>query len=188
MTLELKIIIAINILRGDLSLKIYIVGSIASGKSTLAKRISERTKIKFYGLDEVVHRSDNSSPWGNVKRPIEERNAIFSSIIQKENWIIEDVGRPCFEEGFKQADTVIILEPSTAVRNLRIITRWIKQNLCIEKCLYTPSLSMLKCMLKWSKDYDLEKDKLKERLTPYKNKVVSLKVNKEIRDYLKVNT
>jgi adenylate kinase family enzyme len=168
-------------------LKIYIVGSVASGKSTLAKRISKKTNILYHSLDEVVHQLDKYSQWGNSKRPTEERDLIFSSIMQKDNWIIEDVGRPCFEEGFKQAETIILLEPSTVVRNQRIILRWIRQNLGIEKCVYKPNLNMLRCMLQWSKDYDLGKDKLKERLTPYQNKVIILKSNRCINHYVSTN-
>ena len=43
---------------------------------------------------------------------------------------------------------------------------------------------MLKCMLRWSKDYDLGKDKLKERISPYQEKVVILKNNKNISKYI----
>lgn len=166
-------------------MKIYITGSIASGKTTLANKISEILSTDFFSLDEAVHKKDSSSPWGNVKRTPEERDAIFNSIISKDNWIIEDVGRPCFEEGFRQADTIILLEPETLIRNYRIVTRWLKQNLNIEKCIYKPGITMLKCMLKWSKDYDLGKDKLKERLIPYTNKTILINNKKELQSYLK---
>ncbi len=165
-------------------MKIYIVGSIASGKSTLAKQIAKMTNVEFYGLDNVVHQPDKSNPWGNSKRSIEERDAMFNSIIQKDNWVIEDVGRPCFEEGFRQANKIVLLEIANLVRNFRIILRWIKQNLGIEKCIYKPNYNMLKCMLQWSKDYDLGKDKLKERLYPYKDKVVILSNYKDIKSFL----
>lgn len=36
-------------------MKIYITGSVASGKSTLARRISQIIEIPCYHLDEVVH-------------------------------------------------------------------------------------------------------------------------------------
>ncbi len=165
-------------------MKIYIVGSVSSGKSTLAKKLSERLKIPCKSLDEVVHIHDKSSPWGNRKRQVEERDNLFYSVIQQPEWIIEDVGRPCFEEGLKRADIIVLLEIFTKVRNYRIIKRWIKQRLGIEKCIYNPRFDMLKCMLQWSKDYDAGKDKLKERVFQHQEKVITLRNNKDINEFL----
>lgn len=165
-------------------MKIYIVGSVSSGKSTLAKKMSKLLRIPYQSLDEIVHISDKTNPWGNRKRPIEERDSLFYSVIQKPSWIIEDTGRPCFEVGLKMTDTIILLEISPKLRNYRIIKRWIKQRLGIEKCIYKPRYKMLKCMLQWSKDYDEGKDNLKDRISPYKEKVITLKNNKDINVFL----
>ncbi len=97
-------------------MKIYIVGSVSSGKSTLAKKLSETLRIPYRSLDEVVHIPDKSNPWGNRKRKVEERDKLFYSVIQQPKWIIEDVGRACFEEGLKKADKIILLEISTKIR------------------------------------------------------------------------
>jgi adenylate kinase family enzyme len=161
-------------------MKIYIVGSVASGKTTLARKLSERQNIQYQSLDEVVHIPDKSNPWGNRKRQAEERDQLFCSIIQQSSWIIEDTGRPCFVEGLKEADTILLLEIPPIIRNYRIIKRWVKQRLGVEKCIYTPNFNMLKCMLQWSKDYDLGKDKLKERISPYQEKVIILKNKKAV--------
>lgn len=165
-------------------MKLYIVGSVASGKSTLAKKISKSVGVSNQSLDEIVHVSDKTNPWGNRKRSIEERDSLFYSVMQQPSWIIEDTGRPCFEEGLKMADTIILLEISPRLRNYRIIKRWIKQRLGIEKCIYKPRYGMLKCMLQWSKDYDEGKDNLKDRISPYKEKVITLKNSKDINKFL----
>jgi len=39
-------------------MKIYIVGAVASGKSTLAIQLSELIGVPYYALDEVVHIPD----------------------------------------------------------------------------------------------------------------------------------
>jgi len=165
-------------------MKIYIVGSVSSGKSTLAKKLSKTLKIPYQSLDEIVHIHDKSNPWGNRKREVEERDNLFYSVIKQPEWIIEDVGRPCFEEGLNRADTIVLLEIFTKVRNYRIIKRWIKQRLGIEKCIYTPRFEMLKCMLQWSKDYDAGKDKLKNRVLQHQKKVITLINNKDINEFL----
>lgn len=168
-------------------MKVYIVGSVASGKSTFAKRLSEILNIPYQSLDEVVHISDKSHPWGNRKRQVDERDNLFQSIIQQQRWIIEDVGRPCFEDGLKEADMIILLEVSTRIRDYRIIKRWIKQRLGIEKCIYKPGYKMLKGMFKWSRDYDTGKDGLKERIVTYQDKIINLRSNKDIDEFLGKN-
>ncbi len=165
-------------------MKIYIVGAVSSGKSTLAKKLSKASGIPFRSLDEVVHIPDSSNPWGNMKRQAEERDKLFSSIIQESDWIIEDVGRPCFEAGMKESDTIVLLEIPSSIRNFRIIKRWIRQRLGLEECFYTPSIKMLRSMLKWSRDYDLQKDGLKSRIDRYSGKVVKLGGNKDIEAFL----
>jgi len=165
-------------------MKIYIVGSVSSGKSTLAKKLSETLHIPYKSLDEVVHIPDKTNPWGNRKRQVKERDNLFCSVIQQKEWIIEDVGRPFYEEGFKKADTIILLEIPIKIRNFRIIKRWIKQRLGIEKCIYNPRYEMLKCMLQWSKDYNTGKDKLKDRISSYHEKVIILRNNKDIKTFI----
>jgi adenylate kinase family enzyme len=161
-------------------MKIYIVGPVASGKSTLAKRLAETLNIPYQPLDEVVHVPDKSHPWGNRKRPVEERDKLFQWVIQQPDWVIEDVGRPFFEEGLVEAEAIVLLDIPVKIRNYRIIKRWIKQRLGIEKCIYNPRFEMLKCMLRWSKDYDAGKDNLKARISPYQEKTVTLRNNKDI--------
>ncbi|MDS0527748.1 hypothetical protein NNC19_18825 [Clostridium sp. SHJSY1] len=63
-------------------MRYYIVGPVSSGKSTLAKRLSEVLDISYKSLDEVVYVRDKSASWGNHKREVEERDKIL--------WRIED--------------------------------------------------------------------------------------------------
>ena len=130
-------------------MKIYITGSVASGKSTLARRISQITKIPCYHLDEVVHIPAPEEASGNKKRPIEERDALFHDILNSPDYVMEDAGRVCFAEGMHQADIVILLEIPLFIRKKRIITRWLKQKTGLEKCIYKPTFSMLRAMFQW---------------------------------------
>ncbi len=41
-------------------MKIYIVGLVSSGKSTLAKVLSKKLKIPYYSLDDVIHIPDKT--------------------------------------------------------------------------------------------------------------------------------
>lgn len=44
-------------------MKLNIVGSVSSGKSTLAKKLSETLGIPYKSLDEVVHIPDKAAYW-----------------------------------------------------------------------------------------------------------------------------
>ena len=46
-------------------MRMYIVGSVASGKSTLARQLSARTGVPCVHLDDVVYEPDSTDPAGN---------------------------------------------------------------------------------------------------------------------------
>lgn len=165
-------------------MKLYIVGPVASGKSTLARKISEKTGIPCYHLDEVVYEEDPTDSWGNRKRPLEERDRIFSSILAQPDFIIEDAGRECFLQGMALADTVLLLEFSPAVRRRRIVLRWLKQNLGIEKTIYRPKVAVLRAMFRWTRNYDSGADGVKGRIAEFGNKTRVLAGPRDVRRYL----
>lgn len=138
--------------------KIYIIGPVGAGKTTLAKEISKKYEIQMYQLDKVVWDDDND----NTKRSNEEIQKIFEEIIEKDSWIIEDVGRKIFAEGVKQADIVYYIDLPSKVIYRRCILRWIKQKLGKEEYNYKPTLKGLIQMLKWAhQDVKNKEEKLK---------------------------
>lgn len=84
----------------------------------------------------------------------------------------------------KQADTIVLLEIPLHVRKRRIVLRWIKQRIGIEKSLYIPSYTMLKCMLGWAKNYDCGKGELYDWLRPYQDKLIVLHNHQEIEKFI----
>ena len=82
------------------------------------------------------------------------------------------------------ADSIILLEPSVAVRRRRIVIRWIKQMLGIEKCGYKPGFWMLRAMFKWTRDYETDVDSLKQSLVPYETKISLLRNVGDIERYI----
>lgn len=160
-----------------LNTKIYIIGSVASGKTTLAKRLSHQLNIPWHELDNVVH---VRLPSGDVKRSVEERDSMFNEIIDSERWIIEGVFRPCFNSGFDKADTIILLDTPVMKRKYRIFKRWISQKLKLEDANYKPTLKMLFLMYNWSSGFEKSKDDIFKMLGLYKEKVIILDDNKDI--------
>ena len=127
--------------------RIYIIGPVGSGKTTLSKILSKKLNIKNYELDKIVWDDDN----GNIKRTDDEINKMFNEIINNKSWIIEDVGRKKFIDGIKKADITYYIDLPTITIYKRCITRWLKQKLGKEKYNYKPTLKSLIEMLNWAK-------------------------------------
>lgn len=149
-------------------MKIYIVGIVASGKTTLAKELSAKIKIPKFELDSIVHDDENNGR----KRSLEEQLKIIYEINNKKDWIIEGTHRKNLDELFILADKIIYLDIPLSKRRLRIFKRYIKQKIGLEKCSYNPNFKMLKMMYKWTNDFEKNKSELEGKLSKYKNKIV----------------
>lgn len=142
--------------------RIYIIGSVASGKTTLAKHLSQKLNIEYYSLDKIIWNDKKG-----IKRTEKERDRLFSKIIEKDKWIIEDVGRNYFKKGREKADIIYYLSLKKRTIYYRVLTRWLKQKFKLEKYDYKPTFSSLIQMFNWSKLYNK-----KEILEEYENKLV----------------
>lgn len=160
--------------------RIYIIGPVGSGKTTLSKILSQKLNIKKYELDKIVWDDDN----GNIKRTDDEINKLFNEIINNKSWIIEDVGRKIFIEGIKKADITYYIDLPKITIYKRCITRWLKQKLGKEKYNYKPTLKSLIEMLNWAKQDIKNKNEKIERI---KNNSKNYKILKK-KDIKKVST
>lgn len=154
-------------------MKILIVGIVASGKTTLARKLSKLLDIKHYEIDSVVHDDIN-----NVKRSEAEQKKIFKKIDKNSNWIIEGTLRKHLFYLCGMADKIIYLDIPVGVRKKRIFTRFVRQLFGIEKCNYTVNLKMLKLMYKWTNDFEKDKNSFEEKLFKYKDKIIVVKDDK----------
>lgn len=154
-------------------MKILIVGIVASGKTSLARKLSKLLDIKHYEIDSVVHDDIN-----NVKRSEAEQKKIFKKIDKNSNWIIEGTLRKHLFYLCGMADKIIYLDIPVKVRKKRIFTRFVRQLFGIEKCNYTVNLKMLKLMYKWTNDFEKDKNSFEEKLFKYKDKIIVVKDDK----------
>lgn len=159
--------------------KIYIIGTVGSGKTTFAKKLSQKLNIKWYELDKVVWDDDN----GNIKRNSEEINNLFNKIISNESYIIEDVGRNCFKKAISKSDIIYYIKITPLILYFRIIKRWIKQKLGFEKYNYKPTLnSLFKLLIYAYKDTKNKYIKINEIKLENKNLVILS--NKDIKNMI----
>ena len=166
-------------------MKIYIVGPVASGKSTLAKKISRISGLDHIELDGLVHKKDQSNKkWGNLRRSDHAIEELFSKVLENKDWLIEDGGRSIFGDALKEADVIIHLDTKSYLRKIRILKRYFKQKVGLEACLYTPNIRMLKFLWSASRNYDIGRDDLKMRLKNYSEKLLIINNRKDYLAYL----
>ena len=162
-------------------MKILIIGSVASGKTSLARKLSRKLNINYYEIDSIVHDDKN-----NYKRGPEEQRKIIDEINDKENsWIIEGTLRKNLFYLLEMTDVIVYLNINVRIRKWRIIKRFVKQKLRLEKSNYKPSIDMFKLMFKWTSDFEKNKNELELMLDTYKEKLIKLNNKNEIKRYFK---
>jgi len=67
--------------------KILIIGIVASGKTTLAKRLSKKINVPWYELDTIVH---HQTPTGRYKRTAEEQIQVLKEIDKMKNGYLKE--------------------------------------------------------------------------------------------------
>lgn len=166
-------------------MKILVIGSVASGKTTFAKQLSQKINIPHYEIDSIVHDDKH-----NRKRTLKEQKQIIDNINREESWIIEGTLRQGLEFLLVYAEKIIFVDTSLFTRKRRIVTRFIKQKIGLEKSAYKPDFSILKSMFKWTKDFEDNRKDFENKLSKYSKKVIIInKINKrtlqELESFLK---
>lgn len=157
-----------KIKRGS-NLKLDIIGSVASGKTTLAREISTKYQIPFYEKDNIVwERTLN----GDRKRSPKERDRIFQEILKSDNWIVEGSPRKNLHESFKYCDYIILLDVNILTRLFRVFRRWIRQRRGTERYNSKPTLKFLYFNIKWVFEFNFERKAIIKDLTKYGTKYI----------------
>lgn len=160
--------------------KILIIGIVASGKTTLAKRLSQKVSVPWYELDSIVHHKIHT---GRYKRSAEEQIERIKEIDKKGVWIFEGTDRDSYQCLYQMADIIVFLYTPLWKRRIRILIRFLKQRLGIEKCHYKPNIIMLKMMYKWTRDFEQNRNHFEAKLKLYNEKVIRVRDNNNL-DFL----
>lgn len=151
-------------------MKIHIIGGPGSGKSFLANNLSKELGIPHYDLDDLQW--DNKADSYGVKRDPVEREEMLNQILKQDDWIIEGVYFKWCKQSFADADKIYVLDIPRYKYRYRIIRRFIRRKLKIEKG-KKETLKSLKALLKWADQYYQEDMvEIRKILEPYSTKVV----------------
>ncbi len=151
-------------------MKILIIGSVASGKTTLARKLSKEINIPYYEIDSIVHDDLHKR-----KRTINEQKQIINSINKNDSWIIEGTLRKQLDFLLEYADKIIFIDIPISIRKRKVVTRFIKQKLKLEKSAYQPNINILKDMFKWTREFEENRKTFENKLSKYSYKLIILK-------------
>lgn len=156
--------------RGRGGMKIHIIGGPGSGKTTLASRLSRQLGIPHVDLDDLQW--DNAKGSYGTKRDPRERAALLDEILRKDDWIIEGVYHKWCAQCFADADRIVLLEIPRRTYRYRIIRRFVRRKLGLEKG-KRESLKSLTALLRWADRYQqVNLPEIRQLLTPYAGKVI----------------
>ena len=135
-------------------MKIHIIGGPGSGKTYLAEKLSRQLGIPHYDLDDLQW--DNEVDAYGTKRDPQERDALLREILRKGDWIIDGVYYAWCGQSFEDADRIYVLSVPRRVYRRRIVRRYIRRKIGLEKG-KRESLRSLATLLKWADIYQRNK-------------------------------
>lgn len=159
-------------------MKIHIIGCSGSGKTYLAKQLSEKFGIPRFDLDNIQW--DSSADGYGIKMPPEKRDGLLCDILQNDNWIIEGVYYSWVGKVFEDADKIYVLDMPKYLYKFRIVRRSIRRKLGIEKG-KKETLKSVVDLLKWTDTYqEINMPEIRKILEKYSDKVVWAKSKEEV--------
>ena len=159
-------------------MKIHIIGCSGTGKTYFAKKLSDKYNIPHFDLDDIQW--DNNSEGYGVKMPTDKREELLKQILDNDSWIIEGVYYAWVLECFEQADKIYVLNIPQHIYKSRIVIRFIKRKLGLEKG-KKENFKSLYNLLKWTNQFQNKNLKeITKILEKYDSKVVWILDSREI--------
>lgn len=157
--------------------RILIIGASGRGKTTFAKKLSEKISIPYYETDDFFWKIKYSEP-NDKEQSIKEIGKIYDL----DTWIVEGSTRHLMKGGLEKADVIFYFKFSNfLIQYYYIIKRaYIRGDSF--KHLFDLLLHLTK--KKYSIKYNGDKQTTEEMVKPFINKVVYFHKFKEINNYL----
>ena len=159
-------------------MKIHIIGCSGSGKTYLANALSKKYSIPHFDLDDIQW--DNNAQEYGVKMSPEKRNVLLQEILCNGEWIIEGVYYAWVQQSFNEADIIYVLNMPKYLYKTRIIIRFIKRKLGIQKG-KKETLKSVYNLLKWTDTFQNKNlREIKSILEKYDSKVIWISNKKDL--------
>ena len=97
--------------------RVMVIGGPGSGKTWFAERLSRRTGLPLFSVDDAVHRETGA------RRPASEIDSIVTEWTSGDAWIIEGGNSRTYAERASRATIIVRLRPSRWLRFLRVLLR-----------------------------------------------------------------
>ena len=150
--------------------KIHIIGGSGSGKSFLAEELSKEYGIPHYDLDDLQW--DQQAAEYGTKRDPQERQRLLEHILKQPDWIVEGVYYAWCQQCFADADRIYLLCVPRYQYRYRIIRRFVRRKLGIEKG-KKETLKSAVNLLKWADRYQKENMvEIRTMLAQYSDKII----------------
>ena len=160
-------------------MKIFIIGVSGSGKTYLAEKLSKDLSIPHYDLDDVQWDGD-AGVYG-VKRDREKRDMMLNKMLDQGEWIVEGVYYAWCKRCFEEADRIILLDVPPQVYKYRILKRYIRRKLKLEKG-KKETWKSVRDLIRWADKYHkYDLVKIKKILDDHAEKVTILYNTKKTR-------
>ncbi|WP_379154827.1 hypothetical protein [Paenibacillus sp. sgz5001063] len=161
-----------------IEIRIRIIGGCGSGKSYTARELSKRYGIPYFETDNFVW--DRTVP--NLRNTPEVRDSLLAETAALNAWIIEGVHYQWGSESFRQADYIIVIQPNRLVQDLRVVQRFIRTRLGLERGNYNQTLKNLyKMLFEWNRNYGrVDMPRIMELTEDYAYKRMIVQNNQEI--------
>lgn len=163
-------------------MRLYIIGSVGSGKTTLAKRAALKYNIPRFETDNFVWERKRG---GDERNSEEKRNGLFQEAVELPEWVIEGVHIGWTDKGLELADRIVFLDVPPKVRTWRIIKRFIKQSIGLERANYRQTLQIFYKMFGWNRYFEEKmKPEFLQKLALYPAKTTMIKNESELKQLM----
>ena len=164
--------------------RIRVLGTSGSGKTYLAKKLSNGLKIRYYDLDDIFWRKKYTE-----KLKKHKRKEKATKLTKRKKWIIEGIYGDWSVSSFKKSDLVVWLVPPFRVRSWRIFKRFLKRksNKSIEES-WKDCLGLIKYSGKYKRKSNEDSESYKshkEIINKHKINFIILRNKKQINKFLK---
>jgi len=165
--------------------RVVVLGTVGSGKTSLARELSKKLNIKHYDLDDIFWTKKF-----NEERGEKQRDKLLKNILSKKKWIIEGVYTDWIGRGIENSDNVIILDIPFRSLFYRITKRTLKREKSKQKGKerykenWGDFLGLIKAAQRYKRDSGAYY-KHKKMIDKHKVNFVILRSKKQINKFLK---